>query len=124
MEEHEHIDRVRTNLWKYSLLCVTSFVPPIIAISIPFSMVSPYLPIDETLSIWFQRSGSLMVIIAIITEFKLFSLNDYFDLNNTRMFAPVDLPKTYKSIYYAITIAALMSMLIGTLIWGYGDIFV
>ncbi|WP_299178790.1 hypothetical protein [uncultured Neptuniibacter sp.] len=124
MEEHEHIDRVKSKLWKYSLLCAASFMPPIIAISMPFYLVSPYLSENETLSTWFQRSGSLMVIIAIITEFKLYSLNDYFDLNNTRMFVPVDLPKTYKSTYFVISIVALMSMLIGTLIWGYGDIFV
>lgn len=123
MEEHEHIDRVKAKLWKYSLFCAVSFIPPIIAIY-TFSIISPYLPEDETLSIWFQRSGSLMVIIAIITEFKLFSLNDYFDLNDTRMYAPVDLPKIYKSVYFVVTIMALMSMLIGTLIWGYGDIIV
>jgi len=83
-----------------------------------------YLPENETLSTWFQRSGSLMVVIAIIAEFKLFSLNDYFDLNDTRVFGPVDLPATYKSIYKAIIIVALISMVIGTIIWGYGDIII
>jgi len=124
MEDIEHLKIVKSKLWKYGLLCVVSFLPPILSICIPYSLFLSYLPENETLSTWFQRSGSLMVVIAIIAEFKLFSLNDYFDLNDTRVFGPVDLPATYKSIYKAIIIVALISMVIGTIIWGYGDIII
>ena len=99
-------------------MVAVGFLPPII------SLYYPVMPQGETLSSWFQRSGSLMVIISIIAEFKLFTLNDYFDIHDTRVFGPVDLPKTYKPIYILITLLAVTGMIFGTLIWGYGDLFI
>ncbi len=118
MDEIEHLHIVKIKLWKYGLLSVAAFLPPFITVYYPL------MPEGETTASWFQRSGSLMVIIAIWTEYKLFSMNDYFDLHDTRYVVPIDLPKTYKQIYTLITIIAALAMVFGTLIWGYGDVFI
>ncbi len=115
---------VKTKLWKYGILGAASFLPPILSICIPFSYFAPYLPADETSATWFQRSGSLMVAIALIAEFYLVSIQDYFDHNNTAYMSPITLPKKYKTTHKCIIYLTMLYILIGTIIWGYGDAIV
>lgn len=118
MDEKEHLRVVKIKLWRYGILSIAAFIPPI------FSYYCPVMPEGETLSSWFHRSGSIMVIIAIWAEYKLFSLNDYFDLHNIRVYGPIDTPKIYKSMYVLVSTIAAIGMISGTLIWGYGDVFI
>lgn len=118
MNEAEHLQTVRIKLWKYGLLSAFAFLPPLIA------FLYPAMPVNETTATWFQRSGSLMVVIALLVEFKLFSIQAYFDLYNTAMYVPVDIPKIYRVMYICISTFAALTMVLGTLIWGYGDIII
>jgi hypothetical protein len=118
MDESEHLHIVKTKLWKYGFISITVYIPPLL------SIFQPLIPEGETLASWFQRSGSLMVLIGVYAEYKLYSLNDYFDLNNTRMFAPINPPDQYKTIYILITTITAIGILLGTLIWGYGDVII
>ena len=118
MDETEHLSVVRTKLWKYGFISIAVYIPPLL------SLYQPIIPEGETVASWFQRSGSLMVIIGVWAEYKLFSLNDYFDLNDTRVFAPINPPDAYKKIYIVITTVTAVGILLGTLIWGYGDVII
>ena len=77
---------------------------------------------------WFARSGSVMCLIGAAATFKL--INDYNRALATavehgvtqsrRVELVLDPPKLYQSIQYF----AYLTGIVGTLIWGYGDILV
>jgi len=117
MNEKEHLKIVSFKLWKYGLLSLSAFLPPMFTIYFP-----QIVPLDETPATWFQRSGSLMVVLAAIAEYKLITMYDYFDLFNTKCTVPVDLPKMYNSMYLLVTKFSATAMILGTIIWGYGDV--
>jgi len=80
----------------------------------------PIYPTEETQPMWFQRSGSLVVVIAVWVEFKLFSLRGYFD--KSAYSAPLELPKSFHLVYKTISTTAVFTAIVGTFIWGYGDL--
>jgi hypothetical protein len=77
---------------------------------------------------WFARSGSVMCLIGAAGTFKL--INDYNRVLATavehgvtqsrRVELVFDPPKTYQSIEYF----AYLTGIVGTVIWGYGDLLV
>jgi hypothetical protein len=77
---------------------------------------------------WFARSGSVMCLIGAAATFKL--INDYNHALETavehgvtqsrRVELVFDPPKLYQSIQYF----AYLTGIVGTLIWGYGDLLV
>ena len=77
---------------------------------------------------WFARSGSVMCLVGAVATFKL--INDYnhalataveHGLTLTRRVELVlDPPKLYQTVQYF----AYLTGIVGTLIWGYGDILV
>jgi len=82
----------------------------------------PLIPESETQANWFQRSGSIMVILGVFVEFKLLSIDGHFDLYNIKYEIPFDLPKSYRFTYKFLLRSALVVVILGTLIWGYGDL--
>ncbi|SIT12499.1 hypothetical protein [Neptunomonas antarctica] len=75
-----------------------------------FSIVEP--PKGEPPHIWFQRSGSLLVIFAIVAESILLQGNENFK----------NLKVAWKTSYSVAKILSPILAIIGTMIWGYGDI--
>ena len=84
---------------------------------------------DDAVSIWFQRSGSLTVLFAVWAEFKLFKIHrltspmseggeTYQDAAHTG-----ELKTKYGKTLNAINFVSAVLVIIGTVIWGYGDIF-
>jgi hypothetical protein len=77
---------------------------------------------------WFARSGSVMCLIGAAATFKL--INDYGHALATavengitltrRVELVFDPPKLYQTVQYL----AYLTGIVGTLIWGYGDILV
>jgi hypothetical protein len=77
---------------------------------------------------WFARSGSVMCLLGAAAAFKL--INDYNRVLGTavehgvtqsrRLELVLDPPKLYQSIQYF----AYLTGIVGTLIWGYGDLLV
>ncbi len=105
--------------------------------TLPFLLLSTAIPIaawhgvwqyDKEVTIWFQRSGSLMVLFAVWIEYKLFKISSlsnpisdngvtwqdqaHSDALNTNY---RNMLKIYKYLTAALAIT-------GTVIWGYGDI--
>ena len=72
---------------------------------------------------WFSRSGSVIVLICVIVEFRLGNLrqlgfNDAIKAFEHDILISGQLPETKKLICWL----AHLQVIIGTLIWGYGDL--
>ncbi|MDC9724326.1 MAG: hypothetical protein PSN44_00185 [Gammaproteobacteria bacterium] len=94
-----------------------------LAVLVPFAAVFiPWMPEHETIATWFQRSGSAIVVFALLAESR--AINVYNILN------PVGFPETdfdnarkqYNKHPAMFQISSFILIAIGTLIWGYGDI--
>ena len=83
--------------------------------------LSPPWMASETQGSWFQRSGAVAVLIAVWVQFKLQSVYTYFD--NAAYSIPFDLPKRLNAFYYWVSFANILLSVLGTGIWGYGDLF-
>jgi len=82
-----------------------------------------FAPEGETNATWFQRSGSLIVVCALWLEFNLFKVNDL--VNPTGIITEdgdrffIRYGRYFSTLKYVGAVVAL----IGTIIWGYGDLF-
>lgn len=96
----------------------------VIAAALPFLSwcLADWAPEKETASSWFQRSGSLVVILAAYAEYILFMTYDYISPSNAAYVVPFDVPTWYKHFYNIISRIALTLLVVGTVIWGYGDL--
>lgn len=99
-----------------------------LSVAIPIAAWQGVLQYDSDAALWFQRSGSLMVLFAVWVEYKLFKLGDLINPTSEDGITFQDLAhrsaqkakygsmiKTYKYITALLAIS-------GTIIWGYGDI--
>lgn len=125
-ELREQISTVRVGfLIRYFVtifaLCIISYLLNFVGESMinTVSMAETYK--DEP-KIWFQRSGAVLVCLAIILEFGVIKIlkmeNDDRDKANEQ-----GGEITFKIMYLVAHIFAFSCAIIGTLVWGYGDIF-
>jgi hypothetical protein len=102
---------------------LTSAALLFLSVALPVAAFHGLLRPDfETYASWFQRSGALMVFFAVWAEFRLQSISGLVDPNGYvvaefRAFEP------YKPWWSIFRISGLVLALIGTFIWGYGDLF-
>ena len=112
---------ITSALWWGLILIILAILPPILTITVPEAK-----PESESISTWFQRSGSIMVILAIWVELKMLSINKYMNLHEA-VVATSDFPELKvqrcKPYYKAMMFFAFVIAIIGTAIWGYGDLF-
>ena len=108
-------ESIKIKLWKYGLLTFVALLPPILSEVLP-----PFFE-SESQASWFQRSGSLMVIISAWVEFKLISISGYIDTGATYV-VKFRVPISYNYWYKTISLTTILSMVAGTVIWGYGDL--
>ena len=107
--------RVRKELLQCVPLIIIAILIPCAALFIDLK------PEIETTGSWFQRSGSLIVIIAVWIEFKLLSING--DVNPTGITDPIQsLIMKFSPWYKLSSYLAAVLAITGTLIWGYGDL--
>ena len=72
---------------------------------------------------WFQRSGSLLVLFSVVLEFRQSqmtkpSVSSDVSINNRPVATSRNTPAFRKWLHYY----ALLAIVIGTLVWGYGDL--
>lgn len=74
---------------------------------------------------WFARSGSLMVLLAVVVEFRNLNLQQLLNDNSARISRNVSgILRPTKQPYFRqvlINVAHIL-VVIGTIIWGYGDL--
>tara|TARA_R110002073_G_scaffold299249_2_gene466159 strand:- start:3681 stop:4103 length:423 start_codon:yes stop_codon:yes gene_type:complete len=82
-------------------------------------------PETESIATWFQRSGSIMVILAIWLELKMHSISGYMNVDESVVVInefPTDAVKRYNLCYKIAMIVGFFIAVIGSIIWGYGDL--
>ena len=114
------------NLTSLKLKLFLSAVLLLIAIAMPFLMLKilPMINTSETSAAWFQRSGSLVVLFAALSEYMMFKTYDYISPTEAAFSVPFDTPKWYRQLYNLLSYIGLITLVVGTLIWGYGDYFI
>jgi len=121
MEQFKHVNYEQDA--KFNRRTVIIFL--LAAILTPILSLSGVLqPASEPLDVWFQRSGSLIVLFASIAE--------YFSIKMHNVFSPTLLanePLFNTKAIYCLQAKKLMAfsalfILAGTVIWGYGDLLV
>jgi hypothetical protein len=100
-------------------------VSVVVGVMLPIlTIVLPWRPEGEPVESWFQRSGSVMVIVAVWAEVKLSGI--YSALNPTGWITEDGdvLRNEYGSYYKWIVGLVAVVAVVGTLIWGYGDLII
>lgn len=113
---------------KIKIELLTTLPLLLLSVAIPISAWHGIYKYDTDVTIWFQRSGSLMVLFAVWLEYKLFKISSLTNPISESGVTWQDLAhrdalnakydnklKTYKYITALLAIT-------GTVIWGYGDI--
>ncbi|MDI4654241.1 MULTISPECIES: hypothetical protein [Pseudoalteromonas] len=89
----------------------------------PFLSLFEFLrPASETFATWFQRSGSIMVVVALLSEMHAYQMFDVFKPDGFVNTTYAETEKKYSPQVKLCNIVAFILIAIGTLIWGYGDI--
>jgi hypothetical protein len=110
---------------KIKVQCRTSLPLFVLAMLIPYLAWNGFLQLDNNLGVWFQRSGSLMVLFAIWVEFKLFKIGNYIypGKNLGDMEDAEKLNEKYSFLIQILKYTAAIPAILGIVIWGYGDLF-
>jgi hypothetical protein len=110
----DHERRIKAAIHQVFILCLCAAVPPL------FSLTGIFRPEDEPLGQWFQRSGAVMTVLAAFAQFKASGI--------ATMIAGGTFAETWEAFHKynrLQTLAAWLSLVlivIGTLIWAYGDL--
>lgn len=104
------------------LKCIPLFLISIAVVIAAYNSV--LIPCEESPDILFQRSGSIVVVFAVLIEYKLFSINGY--INPTGLTTNWDVinNKKYDTIHKVASSFAAILAVSGTVIWGYGDLLI
>lgn len=73
---------------------------------------------EDTPAIWFQRSGSLMVLFGLLIEYTLFSIDDELFSIGTLNKKELKLLKKYQIHYASMKYLGIIGAVVGTIIWG------
>jgi len=103
----------------YSIpLAVLAVIAPVLV------YYSYFIPENEVLSVWFQRSGSLTVIFAVWFEYNLSKINEHINLSGIVIDEQQALSEKYSFRYKSAQYIGVVLAIMGTIIWGYGDLLV
>jgi hypothetical protein len=97
------------------ILCLCALILPLV------SLTGIFRPEDEPLGLWFQRSGIVMTVLAVLAHFKAAGIA-------TAMIAGGSFAETweayhkYNRLQTRAVWLSLILIVIGTLIWAYGDL--
>lgn len=82
------------------------------------------MPRTETIDTWFQRSGSIVVFISLFSEYLIFSIHKLVFMTGIYGEHLWPMRLKYGKIYTLLSLLSFCGAAFGTVIWGYGDIFV
>jgi len=108
---------IKYSLWTTLPIIILTIAIPIIALCAPDLM-----PEKETIGSWFQRSGSIVVALAVWIEIKNESISGYIHPTGLVSSEYGEFKKKYGSCFNSIKLIGFSFAILGTIIWGYGDI--
>ena len=111
--------RLKKETGLFRLFSGLAVLSPLIA------LIVPWMPEEETLCSWFQRSGSIMVVFALLAETTALRFQKALFPKSAFSNKEVEAArKTYWKHPAIMNSSAFLLIAIGTFIWGYGDILV
>ena len=118
--EEVYIKKAEPRVIKTHRICVLiTLIAPVFVLGY-FSLL---IPECEKSEIWFQRSGSILVALGAIIEFNLLSINGDVNPSGSSGRAHIEMSEKYQKRHSVLTISAFIVIFLGTVIWGYGDLF-
>jgi NADH:ubiquinone oxidoreductase subunit 6 (subunit J) len=99
-----------------SLLLIGALTVPVL------TYFSVFIPSIDKPEIWFQRSGSVSVLLVIIAEYILGFIGIHVNAVGLIVKEQEEIIKKYKKIHTIAKYIGLVLAVIGTFIWGYGDL--
>lgn len=116
--EVEARKKIVRSLWTTVPIILLAIAVPIIALCVP-----SLIPEKETIATWFQRCGSIIVALVVWIEIKNNIISSYIYPAGILSSADFkELKKDYGLYFNLIKWTGFLLAIIGTLIWGYGDI--
>ena len=103
----------RASLWA-SAFCLLSVIPPLL------SLLGSFKPQAEPAGQWFERSGAVMTAFAVFAQFKAGGIASL--IQGTTFAESWEAYRKYKAYQASLNILSLSLIIVGTLIWGYGDL--
>ena len=97
----------------------------LIATLTPFLATAEALrPEAEDAALWFQRSGSLTVLFAVLSEFRLQTVDGHINPRGIWDSFQEKMKQKYSRKHFLLSAVSVLVAIIGTIIWGYGDLFI
>jgi hypothetical protein len=112
----QHEKRINRVLLRACLFCVLATTIPCVLSLLPFK------PPSEPFSLWFQRSGAVMTAFAVFAQVAASNL--YNEIQGSDFAESWAAFHKYENAQRAISITSTVLVIVGTLIWGYGDILI
>lgn len=117
--EVETSNGIKNKLYGALFFLIASFIFSI------FTLLVPELrPTSDSPNMWFQRSGSFLVVSSIWAEFIVIRLSVFMNPEEERGIVWDGLPIRLKNIHKFLSGSAIGFAILGTIIWGYGDFIV
>lgn len=113
-----YVTEIAHRLYVCAALTILAALPPTLSY---FGILKPG---EESLASWFQRSGSITVMLALWVEFLLIRIQKYPVLTGDLIVDEPEPEHRYIPLYTAILYVAGFFAIVGTVIWGYGDLMV
>ncbi|KIF46823.1 hypothetical protein [Vibrio owensii] len=112
-EAKKYIKETRNQAWGITAFLIVTLVA-VIAVSQGF-----LLPASDKPEIWFQRSGSIIVVVALFLEYLVQKRLEAFSNGEV---PPWEAGRLYKAFYQKLAVVCVIYGLLGTMVWGYGDL--
>ena len=93
------------------------------------SLASPIVlgflkPETQDAALWFQRSGSVMVVLALLAELRVLAVDGLvIARSNSFLYCHIYIKQKYNSMLKFINYMSYFIIAFATLIWGFGDLF-
>jgi len=109
-----------TELEKQIGFCFIWFLSSLVLFGVIGAATRFYFGISWADSI--NRSGSIMVLMGVMTEYRVFKTKALFELRPIMDAEAEERCRLYKSEIDIAHVAALTIICVGTVVWGYGDL--
>lgn len=113
----EATQKIKISLWTTFPLFLFTLLIPIAALNTDF-----LIPENESLGVWFQRCGALVVAMALLVETKNNLIAGYIYPTGFSSHEFVKLKKSFGFYFNFYKWCGFVLAITGTIIWGYGDL--
>lgn len=80
-----------------------------------------FKPESELVKIWFQRSGAITCVFALLASLSLLNIKELLSPSGMPSIRHNDFKKKYMKLYLILTTFSVFMTILGTIVWGFGD---